>query len=79
MSTKLERLIWIDAQILCEKYPNSAKVVERFNVERRVAYLDRKFMIEHLGAPINTVEKMMAGTIQIPITAFLRLLPRRWK
>ena len=57
MSTKLERLIWIDAQILCEKYPNCQKVVERFGVQSRVAYLDRRFMIEHLGAPIKYSRK----------------------
>ena len=57
MSTKLERLIWIDAQILCDKYPNCAKVVERFQVQSRVAYLDRRFMIEHLGAPIKYSRK----------------------
>ena len=57
MSTKLERLIWIDAQILCEKYPNCEKVVGRFGVERRVAFLDRRFMIDQLGAPIKYSRK----------------------
>jgi asparagine synthetase B (glutamine-hydrolysing) len=53
MSTKLERIVWIDAQILCDKYPNCQKVVEQFGVERRVAFLDRRFMIDHLGAPMK--------------------------
>jgi len=57
MSTKLERIVWIDAQILCEKYPNCQKVVEHFEVQSRVAYLDRRFMIEHLGAPIKYSRK----------------------
>lgn len=57
MSTKLERLIWIDAQILCDRYPNCAKVVERFQVQSRVAYLDRRFMIDQLGAPIKYSRK----------------------
>jgi len=57
MSTKLERLIWIDVQILCEKYPTAKKVQERFDVECRVAYLDREFMAKQLGAPIKYSRK----------------------
>lgn len=53
MSTKLERIIWIDAQILCDKYPNAQKVQQRFKVQRRLAYLDREFMVKQLGAPIE--------------------------
>lgn len=54
MSTKLERIIWIDKQIRAERYPNAHKVKQHFELRNvRTAYEDRKFMINRLGAPIK--------------------------
>ena len=54
MSTKLERIYWIDDQIQRERYPNARKVQEHFELRStRIAYEDRKFMINRLGAPIK--------------------------
>ena len=54
MSTKMERIYWIDEQIRANKYPNAHTVKERFELRGiRIAYDDRKFMINRLGAPIK--------------------------
>ena len=54
MSTKLERIYWIDEQIRAERYPNAHKVQERFELSNpRIAYEDRKFLINRFGAPIK--------------------------
>ena len=54
MSTKLERIYWIDDQIQRERYPNARKVQEHFELRNpRIAYEDRKFMINRLGTPIK--------------------------
>ena len=54
MSTKLERIMWIDREIRSNRYPNANKVQERFELKsKRTAYDDRKFMINRLGAPIE--------------------------
>lgn len=54
MSTKLERIFWIDEQIRANKYPNAHTVKERFELRStRIAYEDRIFMINRLGAPIK--------------------------
>ena len=54
MSTKLERIIWIDNQIRAGRYPNARKVQEHFGLRStRVVYDDRRFMIYRLGAPIR--------------------------
>lgn len=54
MSTKLERLVWIDTQIRAGRYPNARKVQEHFELNNeRVVYEDRRFMIHRLGAPIG--------------------------
>ena len=54
MSTKLERIYWIDDQIQRERYPNARKVQEHFELSNpRIVYEDRKFMINRLGAPIK--------------------------
>ena len=53
MSTKLERIYWIDEQIRANRYPNAHTVQARFELSNpRTAYDDRKFMIR-LGAPIK--------------------------
>ena len=54
MSTKMERIYWIDWQIREERYPNARTVQEQFELRSaRTAYEDRKFMIDRLGAPIK--------------------------
>ena len=54
MSTKLERIYWIDQQIRAERYPNAHTVQAHFELRNaRIAYDDRKFMINRFGAPIK--------------------------
>ena len=54
MSSKLERVRWIDNEIRAGRYPNAHKVMEHFRLQSsRVAYNDRKYMIESLDAPIE--------------------------
>lgn len=54
MSTKYERIVWIDREVRANRYPNAHKVQERFGLRSvRTAYDDRKFMIMRLGAPIG--------------------------
>ena len=54
MSTKMERIYWIDEQIRAERYPNAHTVKEHFELRStRIAYEDRKFMINRFGAPIK--------------------------
>jgi len=54
MSTKYERIIWIDKEIREGRYPNAHKIQEHFELRGvRTAYDDREFMINRLGAPIK--------------------------
>ena len=54
MSTKMERIYWIDRQIRTDRYPNARTIQEHFELRNaRTAYDDRKFMINRLGAPIE--------------------------
>ena len=54
MSTKYERIVWIDREIRDKRYPNAHKVQEHFELHSvRIAYDDRRFMIDRLGAPIG--------------------------
>ena len=54
MSTKLERIVWIDKQVRADRYPNAHKVQKRFGLHSpRVVYDDRRFMIGRLGAPMK--------------------------
>lgn len=54
MSSKLERIRWIDNEIRAHRYPNARKVMEHFRLRStRMAYNDRKYMIECLDAPIE--------------------------
>ena len=71
MSTKLERIYWIDEQIRAERHPNAHKVQERFELSNpRIAYEDRKFMINRLGAPIK-YNKSRGGWYYTDTTYFL--------
>ncbi len=54
MSTKLERIYWIDEQIRANRYPNAHTVQAHFELRStRIAYEDRKFLINRFGAPIK--------------------------
>ena len=54
MSTKMERIYWIDKEIRANRYPNAHTVKDNFELSStRIAYDDRKFMIVRLGAPIR--------------------------
>lgn len=52
MSTRLERIIYIDQQIRARRYPSAATLAQHFEVSKRTIYEDRTFMVERLGAPI---------------------------
>ena len=49
-----ERIQWIDAQIRADRYPNADTVAEQFDVRRRTAFQDRKYLQDRLRAPIKT-------------------------
>lgn len=71
MSTKLERIYWIDEQIRADRYPNAHTVQAHFELRStRIAYEDRKFMINRLGAPIK-YNKNRNGWYYIDTTYFL--------
>ena len=54
MSTKYERILWIDREMRSGKYPNAHSIGEHFGLRGvRTAYEDREFMINRLGAPIK--------------------------
>ena len=52
-----ERLHWIHAQIMDDRYPNARTVSEHFEISRRSAYQDRVYMVNRLHAPIKTDRK----------------------
>ncbi len=54
MSTKYERILWIDGEIRADRHPNVLKVQKRFGVRSRsIVFADLKFMKSRLGAPIR--------------------------
>lgn len=53
MSTKLERLIALDALIRTGRYPNARTLAERFEISERTAYEDHEFLKERLNAPVE--------------------------
>ena len=54
MSTKYERILWIDEEIRADRYPNVLKVQERFELHSRsTVFNDLNFMKNRLGAPIR--------------------------
>jgi predicted DNA-binding transcriptional regulator YafY len=53
MSTKLERLIAIDALIRAKRYPNARTIAERFEVSERTAYDDLSFLKDRMNAPVE--------------------------
>ena len=70
MSTKLERIYWIDEQIRASRYPNAHKVQAHFELRStRIVYEDRNFMIR-LGAPIKN-SRSKGGWYYTDTTYFL--------
>jgi predicted DNA-binding transcriptional regulator YafY len=53
MSTRLERIIFIDRAIRAGDCPTPAGLAAHFEVSPRTIYDDRTFMIDRLGAPID--------------------------
>ena len=49
-----ERIYWLDAQIRAERYPNADTVAAHWEVTRRVAFDDRKYLLHRLHAPLQT-------------------------
>ncbi len=71
MSTKMERIYWIDKEIRAERYPNAHTVKHHFELSStRIAYDDRKFMIVRLGAPIK-LSRIKNGWFYTDATYFL--------
>ncbi|MCW3096832.1 MAG: transcriptional regulator-like protein [Chthonomonadaceae bacterium] len=52
-----ERILWLDAQIRAERYPNADTVAAHWEVNRRVAFDDRKYLLNRLHAPLKTDRK----------------------
>jgi len=50
---QLERIMEIDRRIRDGEYPNPNQLAKDFEVSRRVIFVDRDFMINRLGAPIE--------------------------
>jgi predicted DNA-binding transcriptional regulator YafY len=55
--SQLERILWLDAQIRSERYPNARTVAAHWGVETRVAYDDRIYLLDRLQAPLATDRK----------------------
>lgn len=53
MSSKLERIFYIDQQIRAHAYPNAKTLAAHFEVSERSIYDDYTFMRDRLGAPIE--------------------------
>jgi predicted DNA-binding transcriptional regulator YafY len=51
--SQTERIYWLDAQIRAERYPNVASLQKRFEISRRTAFLDRRYLVERLNAPLK--------------------------
>lgn len=50
---QLERIFEIDRQIRDGRYPNAQQLAATLEVSSRVIFLDRQFMVDRLGAPIQ--------------------------
>lgn len=53
MSSKLERIFYIDQQIRAGRFPSAKAIAERFEVSERTIYDDHTFMRDRLHAPIE--------------------------
>ena len=71
MSAKLERIYWIDQQIRANRYPNAHTVQAHFELRStRIAYEDRKFLINRFHAPIKH-DRTKNGWYYTDLTYFL--------
>jgi len=52
-----ERIIWLDAELRADRYPNARSVAAHWEVTPRVAFEDRKYLLERLHAPLDTDRK----------------------
>ena len=48
-----ERLIWLHKKIAGSYYPNSAHLVERFDISQRQAQRDIEMLKKEFGAPLK--------------------------
>ena len=49
-----ERILWLDARIRAECYPNADTVMAHWGVDRRTAFSDRRYLLDRLHAPLKT-------------------------
>jgi hypothetical protein len=52
MSARMQRLLWLDAQVRERNYPNVADLCEHFGIAERTAFDDIAFLREALHAPL---------------------------
>lgn len=52
-----ERILWLDAQIRAKRYPNAVTLAAHWEVTQRVAFEDRKYLLNRLHAPLKTDRK----------------------
>lgn len=55
---KLHRIIWIDAQIRADRFPNARTIAQEFEISQRQAARDLEYLRDSLGAPIDYCAKM---------------------
>jgi predicted DNA-binding transcriptional regulator YafY len=51
--SNLHRILWIDAELRSERYPNARSIAEQFEISRRQAARDIEYMRDSLGAPLE--------------------------
>lgn len=54
---KLHRIIWIDAQIRADKFPNTRTIARHFEISPRQAARDLEYLRDSLGAPLDYCAK----------------------
>lgn len=47
---KLHRIIWIDAQIRADKFPNARTIAQEFEISQRQAARDLEYLRDSLGS-----------------------------
>jgi predicted DNA-binding transcriptional regulator YafY len=74
MSTKYERIIFIDQQIRADKYPSAKTVAQVFEVSERSIWNDYQFLRDRLGSPIEYDETQEGWYYADPVF----VLPAIW-
>lgn len=54
---KLHRIVWIDAQIRADKFPNARTIARQFEISPRQAARDLEYLRDSLGAPLDYCAK----------------------